>query len=673
MNEELRKKFDEMKAKYQDALLLFNVGDFYETYEEDAETVAEVLGLTLTRKGDTKMAGFPRHSLGTYLPKLVRAGKRVVICEQMLETKVVKKLVKRGETSTQDVESSIQDVESSTDTSQTFNSKEKMEVKKIPLAHIEPSPMNPRKTFNEGDLQELAANIKVHGLLQPITVRPMGPNDNDPMGHFEIVCGERRFRAMKMIEAPDVACIVREMSDEEALDAMITENLQRQDVDPIEEAFAFGQLHSHGKSIEDIALRFGKSQRFISERIKLDKLLPELKAWVSKGWMNIGAALHISKLSEEDQKKFHDEFLDKYDEDSLDETNPINKSDALEFTQDLFMEIDRAEWSKDFEGSCETTCEKCQFNNANVGCLFYEMKPHDANCTNRERWNTKRNSWLLHMVEENADVLVKYGDDLETGKTVVVAEPSSYYQDRNPEYEPLIERIKEMGFDVVSKEDYFERYSFYREDDERLQEKLANNEVYRCLVVEAGWRGTEIHIRYYEFKRKGTEESKDEVKAMQLVNTYKENIRRSTENKANKLRELLNKMDPDELPKCNLSPNEGYIFFALLLRRCSHKFREKCGVVGYDQKKSLLDFVIENGELGHRIRRDFMREVLGGSDVTWSTDLQQCQSLLLHEWEKDKVEEIEAEYDLKLAKKQAKIVEQLTELGYTVDGKKIEQ
>jgi N-acetyl-anhydromuramyl-L-alanine amidase AmpD len=81
--------------------------------------------------------------------------------------------------------------------------------------------------------------------------------------------------------------------------------------------------------------------------------------------------------------------------------------------------------------------------------------------------------------------------------------------------------------------------------------------------------------------------------------------------------------------------------------------------------------VIENGELGHRIRRDFMREVLGGSDVTWSTDLQQCQSLLLQEWAKDQVEEIEAEYAAKLAKKQEKIKEKLLALGYDTDGKKL--
>lgn len=265
-----------------------------------------------------------------------------------------------------------------------------MEVKNIPLVRIHTSPLNPRKTIDEGDLQDLSNNIKQQGLLQPITVRPIEADDTNPLGgEFEIVCGERRYRAVSMLEEDTIPCIVREMSDEKALDAMITENLQRKDVDPIEEAFAFGQLLKTGKTIEQIADRFGKSKRFVQERIKLDNLLPELKSWVTKEWMTIGAAMHISKLTEEEQQKFFDEYSEDADEAASD---PITKSDVVNFTDDLFMTIERADWHKDFEGSCGTTCNKCPFNNANVGCLFYEMKPHDATCTNRERWDKKRHS-----------------------------------------------------------------------------------------------------------------------------------------------------------------------------------------------------------------------------------------------------------------------------------------
>lgn len=549
------------------------------------------------------------------------------------------------------------------------------QIKNIPLASIEPSPMNPRKTFDKEALQELADNILQHGLLQPITVRPIEANDKDPLGHFEIVCGERRYRAFKLnLEnvpkfTNTIPCIVREMSDEDALDAMITENLQRKDVDPIEEAFAFGQLHKNGKSVDEIALRFGKSKRFIAERIKLDNLLPELKKWVTKGWMNIGAAMHIAKLTEVDQKKFYDE----YEEEEIgDDTDPITFDDAENFTDELFMHIERADWHHTFEGSCNTTCEKCPFNDANVGCLFYEMKPHNASCTNRTRWNAKRASWLMQIVKDNADVLVKEGESLETGKTVVVTQEQSPWSiERAKDYQPTLDAIKAQGYKIVKKEEIFERYSNYSEDDERLKEKLANNEVYRCLLVDAGWRGTEITTRYFAWKREAEGENSDQATAMQLISNLQENRRKSNENKSNRLRSVLNEMNPSELSNDALTANEALIFMILILRRCSHKFRDLCGVVGYDHKKSLMDYVLENKEKSNQIMRDFMREVLGGSDVTWSADLQQCQSLLLQEWAKDKVDEVEGEYAAKLAKKQEKIKEKLLALGYDTDGKKL--
>ena len=92
-----------IKAKYPDALLLFRVGDFYETFGEDAIKAAQILGIVLTKRGsgserETALAGFPHHSLNTYLPKLVKAGLRVAICDQLEDPKLTKKIVKRGVT-----------------------------------------------------------------------------------------------------------------------------------------------------------------------------------------------------------------------------------------------------------------------------------------------------------------------------------------------------------------------------------------------------------------------------------------------------------------------------------------------------------------------------------------------------------------------------------------------
>ena len=97
----LMKQYLEMKEKHPDAILLFRVGDFYETFSDDAIAASEILGITLTRRANgsaqhVELAGFPHHALDTYLPKLVRAGKRVAICEQLEDPKLTKKLVKRG-------------------------------------------------------------------------------------------------------------------------------------------------------------------------------------------------------------------------------------------------------------------------------------------------------------------------------------------------------------------------------------------------------------------------------------------------------------------------------------------------------------------------------------------------------------------------------------------------
>ncbi|KAA6324809.1 DNA mismatch repair protein MutS, partial [termite gut metagenome] len=97
----MMKQFLDLKAKYPNAIMLFRCGDFYETYSTDAVVAAEILGITLTKRANGKektveMAGFPHHALDTYLPKLIRAGKRVAICDQLEDPKATKKLVKRG-------------------------------------------------------------------------------------------------------------------------------------------------------------------------------------------------------------------------------------------------------------------------------------------------------------------------------------------------------------------------------------------------------------------------------------------------------------------------------------------------------------------------------------------------------------------------------------------------
>ena len=132
---------------------------------------------------------------------------------------------------------------------------------------IEPSNYNARKTFDPVQLDELAQSIKNNGLIQPITVRQKGER-------YEIICGERRFRASMMLKLADIPAIVRNVSDEEAYDLSITENLQREDVPPMEAAEAYKRLiNTKRYDVPSLALKYGKSEKHIYQMLKLCDLI----------------------------------------------------------------------------------------------------------------------------------------------------------------------------------------------------------------------------------------------------------------------------------------------------------------------------------------------------------------------------------------------------------------
>lgn len=536
-------------------------------------------------------------------------------------------------------------------------------IQEVSLNKIRPSAMNPRKTFDEESLQELADNIKRQGLLQPITIRPIRDqlNKDRSVTPYEVVCGERRYRAVKLNGSDTIPCIIREMTDEDAFDAMITENLQRKDVDPIEEAFAFGELAKMGKSIEEIANRFGKSKRFIADRIKLGNLIPEMKEWVTKGLMDIGAALYMAKLPEETQR----EALDEWDPDDVDD--PVTKKDALDFTDRMFMFINRAPWKEDFEGSCRCACDKCEFNNSNAGCLFYEMKINreDAHCTNRDRFLAKRLDWLKHLIDEKADVLVKDGDQLEAGKTVVAF--TNDYGTESEEYTSLIEHVKAQGYKLVKCDAMFERWSHYGEQDERLQAKIDKGEVYRVLLIANTYLDAAVRFKYYEFKKQPTEEDKDGAEAMQLVRKRKENISKSNGDVAIAMQEIVKEYDTQSLSWKGLSDTEWAIILKLIFQSVPYTMKEElkgeATVDGYIES-------INNPDGRDKFFRDFMRYKLGSRDVQFYGYLQTMQSKLIDEWGIDATEARTRAAE-KLAKRNEKIDKRLLELGYDTEGEKL--
>jgi ParB family transcriptional regulator, chromosome partitioning protein len=157
----------------------------------------------------------------------------------------------------------------------------------IPVAFLRPNRFQPRKTFRTEDLEDLARSIKQKGLLQPILVRPV----KDQADAFEIVAGERRWRAAQMAKLHDVPVVVRELTDIESLEFAIIENVQRADLNAVEEATAYQQLIDlYGYTQQQLADEIGKSRSHIANTLRLLKLPDSVRAMIWDGLLSAGHA-----------------------------------------------------------------------------------------------------------------------------------------------------------------------------------------------------------------------------------------------------------------------------------------------------------------------------------------------------------------------------------------------
>lgn len=155
-------------------------------------------------------------------------------------------------------------------------------VEKISLKEIKVNPFQPRKIFDEAALNELAESIKEHGVLQPIIVRRKGKS-------FEIVVGERRFRGSKIAGMTEIPVVIRELTDQQMMEIAILENLQREDLTPIEEAEAYQNLmESLNLTQEQLAFRLGKSRPHIANHIRLLSLPEVVRGHISSGNLSMG-------------------------------------------------------------------------------------------------------------------------------------------------------------------------------------------------------------------------------------------------------------------------------------------------------------------------------------------------------------------------------------------------
>ncbi|WP_186671890.1 ParB/RepB/Spo0J family partition protein [Sporosarcina sp. BP05] len=168
-------------------------------------------------------------------------------------------------------------------------------VEHIHVKSIKANPYQPRKIFDENAIQELSASIKEHGILQPIILRKMGTT-------YEIVVGERRFRAAQMAGQTEVPAVVRILTDEETMEFAILENLQREDLTPIEEAEAYQSLMENlGLTQEQLAFRLGKSRPHIANHVRLLSLPEKVRNYITIGKISMGHGRTLLGLRKKEQ------------------------------------------------------------------------------------------------------------------------------------------------------------------------------------------------------------------------------------------------------------------------------------------------------------------------------------------------------------------------------------
>ena len=256
----------------------------------------------------------------------------------------------------------------------------------VAIAELTESSTNPRKVFDEERLEELAESIRTKGVLSPLLTRSVN-------GHFEIVSGARRYRAAQRAGLSEVPVRIAVLSDEEALETQIVENVLRADVHPFEEAQGFRALldrEGAGYTIEKISAKTGKNAAYIAKRIWLLDLVPPVAEAFTAGHIGIEHALLIAKLAGDAQEKAFAHCFDGYHAANDDERSlvPASRLQAW-ITQNIYLSLKSVPFSKDDEtlvpeaGSCANCPKRTGFNTL----LFSEVREDscaDAACFNRK-------------------------------------------------------------------------------------------------------------------------------------------------------------------------------------------------------------------------------------------------------------------------------------------------
>lgn len=474
----------------------------------------------------------------------------------------------------------------------------------VALANIQPSNYNPRKHFDETSLAELAESIRQQGVLQPIGVRPLADTDR-----FEIVFGERRYRASLMAELGEIPAIVLNVSDETAEEMAVTENLQRKDVTPIEEANAYQKLIESGRhDVQSLAVQFGKNESYIRTRLKFVSLIPEIALLLEQEELTISVASEICRYGEDIQREVYDKHL-KEDAVYYNSWRGMKASDvAKKIEQQYTTDLSRYSFDK-------TLCLSCPHNTNNL-MLFCEGGC--GNCANRSCLAEMNISYLTEKAvqlmekypamslchqeynynEEVIDRLTAMGYEVERLKTYATAYPEQPEAPEAEDYDTTEE------YEEANKE-YEQNVNDYKVECEEIDRQFTAGEITLYIRIERD----DITLCYRENIASADETAQEQLSPMQkLEKQDKRNKEIALEKTVEDTKKQIMEVDMSE---CKFGADEDKMIYFFML---SSLRREHFTAVGIEEEHShyLSDKekmnIIDNltAKAKAIIRRDFL-------------------------------------------------------------------
>lgn len=540
------------------------------------------------------------------------------------------------------------------------------QVKDIKLAEITTSALNPRKTFDQHEIEELAQSIKENGLINAITLRKIKANNGIK---YEVVCGERRYRAVKFLEMETIQAVVKELDDKQAFACMVIENLQRKDIDPLEEAAAIRYLYKESEvPVKEIAKIIGKSQSFVVNRIQLNNISDDFVTLLRDGTVNLSHLQEIAKLTKEQQATllancFQPAQIERWSFKSLTVETVKEWIDEHVMCQISTAKFDP---SDDTYNACKA-CEGCKFNTASRASFKDSDNPR---CMKQQLFRAKNQEAILRQAKSLGFPVIYVGSADENKEIITAAQQFMLYPQPLGKREYLVEPTPPAQDSDPNDKRYLKRLANYERVLSVFEDNINAGIVIK--VFEVSYNGILSGEVKYLFNLQSDEVGKvneeDTVKAEQL-SMYKTELRAAGEAKqVERIERQRSFMETATYSQKQESWDEieEHIFLALLVSRLSQEFRKQVGM-DYESAvdiTSAFDKLVVNKTA---ILREFIRTMLSDKSVGYSSGFASLLDLALrHNFASD-VEAIDSklaeDYDQKCKDYEARIAELEMELN----------